>query len=86
MLVATLLTKFKMLDIERYTSIGFSHIHLKLYSIVMRALGLDKTQLITLIPLSLSGVAQLWYASLKSSCWRTWEDGVGVSKIVLVQQ
>lgn len=52
----------------------------------MRALGLDETQLITLIPLSLSGVAQRWYASLESSCWRTWEDGVGVSKIVLVQQ
>lgn len=58
MRVATLLTKFKMLDIERYTGIGFSHIHLKLYSIVMRALGLDETQLITLIPLSLSGIAQ----------------------------
>lgn len=42
MLVATLLAKFKMLDIEWYTSIGFSHIHLKLYSIVMRALGLDE--------------------------------------------
>ncbi|RVW32228.1 Cytochrome f [Vitis vinifera] len=45
-----------------------------LYSTVMRALGLDEAQLLTLFPLSLSGVTQRWYASLESSRRRTWED------------
>ncbi|RVW35004.1 hypothetical protein CK203_092529 [Vitis vinifera] len=38
------------------------------------ALGLDEAQLLTLFPLSLSGVTQRWYASLESSRRRTWED------------
>nr|CAN67870.1 hypothetical protein VITISV_036710 [Vitis vinifera] len=40
----------------------------------MRALGLDEAQLLTLFPLSLSGMAQRWYASLETSRRRTWED------------
>ncbi|RVW28244.1 hypothetical protein CK203_083675 [Vitis vinifera] len=45
-----------------------------LYSTVMRALGLDEAQLLTLFPLSLSGTTQRWYASLETSRRRTWED------------
>ena len=56
MLVASLPAKFRMLDIERYTSIGYLCIHLRLYSTVMRAHGLDESQMITLFLLSLSGV------------------------------
>ena len=74
MLVASLLAKFRMSDIERYTGIGCPHIHLRLYSIVIRAHGLDESQMITLFPLSLSGAAQRWYASLESSRRRTWDD------------
>ncbi|WKA03055.1 hypothetical protein VitviT2T_021190 [Vitis vinifera] len=74
MLVASLPTKFKMPDIERYTSIGCSRIHLRLYNTVMRAYGLDESQMITLFPLSLSGAAQCWFASLESSRCRTWDD------------
>ncbi|RVW40281.1 hypothetical protein CK203_082770 [Vitis vinifera] len=37
-------------------------------------LGLDEAQLLTLFPLSLSGMTQRWYASLESSRRRTWED------------
>ena len=40
----------------------------------MRALGLDEAQLLTLFPLSLSGMTQRWYASLESSRRRIWED------------
>ena len=58
MSVASLPVKFKMSDIERYTGIGCPRIHLKLYSTVMRAHGLDESQMITLFPLSLSGAAQ----------------------------
>ncbi|RVW95309.1 hypothetical protein CK203_034134 [Vitis vinifera] len=72
--VATLPVDFRMPDIERYTGVGCPRIHLRLYSTVMRALGLDEAQLLTLFPLSLSGVTQRWYASLESSRRRTWED------------
>ena len=57
MSVASLPAKFKMPDIERYTGIGCPRIHLRLYSIVMRAHELDESHMITLFPLSLSGVA-----------------------------
>ena len=53
--VATLPVGFRMPDIERYTGVGCPCIHLRLYSTVMRALGLDEAQLLTLFPLSLSG-------------------------------
>ncbi|KAJ9693345.1 hypothetical protein PVL29_012202 [Vitis rotundifolia] len=72
--VATLLVGFKMPEIERYTGVGCPCIHLRLYSTVMRALGLDEVQLLALFPLSLSDTTQRWYASLGSSRRRTWED------------
>nr|CAN65257.1 hypothetical protein VITISV_028825 [Vitis vinifera] len=71
--VATLPVRFRMPDIERYIGVGCSRIHLRLYSTVMRALGLDEAQLLTWFPLSLSGVTQRWYASLESSRRRTWK-------------
>ena len=74
MLVASLPAKFRMPDIERYTGIGCPRIHLRLYSTMMRAHGLDESQMITLFPLSLSGAAQRWFASLESSRRRTWDD------------
>ncbi|RVW76932.1 hypothetical protein CK203_051537 [Vitis vinifera] len=61
--VASLPAKFRMPDIERYTGIGCPRLHLRLYSTVMRAHGLDEPQMITLFPLSLSGAAQRWFAS-----------------------
>ena len=69
--VAILLVGFKMPEIKRYTGVGCPRIHLKLYNIVMRALGLDEAQLLTLFPLSLSDTTQRWYASLESSHRRT---------------
>ena len=55
--MTSLLTKFRMPDIERYMSIGCPRIHLRLYSTVMRPHGLDESQMITLFILSLSGAA-----------------------------
>ncbi|RVW78142.1 hypothetical protein CK203_049692 [Vitis vinifera] len=48
--------------------------HLRLYSTLMRAHRLDESQMITLFPLSLSGAAQRWFASLESSWRKTWDD------------
>ena len=54
--------------------IGCPRIHLRLYSIVMRAHDLDEAQMITLFPMSLSGMTQRWFASLDVSHRRTWDD------------
>ncbi|XP_034677824.1 uncharacterized protein LOC117908338 [Vitis riparia] len=72
--VASLPTKFRMPEIERYTGIGCPRIHLRLYSTVMRAHGLDEAQIVMLFPMSLSGAVQRWFASLDASCRRTWDD------------
>ena len=72
--VAALPVEFHMSDIERYTGIGCPRIHLQLYSAVMRGHRLDEAQMIMLFPLSLSGAAQRWFASLDPSRQRTWAD------------
>ena len=72
--VASLPTKLRMLDIERYTDVGCPRIHLRLYNIVMRVHGLDKSHMITMFPLSLSGATQHWFTYLESSRRRTWDD------------
>ncbi|KAL6344315.1 hypothetical protein AAG906_037889 [Vitis piasezkii] len=69
--MANLSAQFKMLEIERYRGIDCPKIHLRLYNTVMRAHGLDEAQLIMFFPMSLSGAAQRWFASLDASCRRT---------------
>ncbi|KAJ9680280.1 hypothetical protein PVL29_019559 [Vitis rotundifolia] len=73
-LAAILPTKFRMPDIEPYTGIGCPKIHLRLYNTVIRAHGIDGARLVALFPLSLSGVAQRWFASIELSRLCTWED------------
>ena len=70
--MAALPIEFRMLDIERYMGIRCPHIHFQLYNAVMRGHRLDEAQMIMLFPLSLSGVAQRWFASLNLSRRRTW--------------
>ena len=72
--VTSLPAKFRMPEIERYAGIGCPRIHLRLYSTVMRAHGLDKAEMVMLFPMSLSSVAQRWFASLDASRHRTWDD------------
>ena len=72
--VEALSVEFRMLDIKRYTGIGYPRIHLQLYSAVMRGHRLDEAQMIMLFPLSLSGAAQRWFASLDPLRRRTWAD------------
>ncbi|KAL6348232.1 hypothetical protein AAG906_003098 [Vitis piasezkii] len=52
--VANLPAKFRMPDMERYIVVGCLYTYLRLYSTVMRAHGLDESQMITMFPLSLS--------------------------------
>ena len=56
-LVASLPAKFRMPEIERYMGIRCPRIHLRLYSTVMRAHGLDEAQMVMLFPMFLSGAA-----------------------------
>ena len=72
--VTPLPPKFRMPDMERYKGKGCPRTHLRIYSQLMRGMGLDEAQLIMLFPLSLSGVAQRWFATLDASHRRTWED------------
>ena len=69
--MAALPIQFRMPDIERYTGIGCPRIHLQLYNAIMREHRLDEAQMIMLFPLSLSGAAQRWFASLDPSRRRT---------------
>ena len=73
-LVASLSTKFRMPEIERYMSIGCPRIHLRLYNTIMRAHGLDEAQMVMFFPMSLSSATQRWFASLDVSRYRTWDD------------
>ena len=72
--VTLLPPKFRMPDMERYTGRGCPRTHLRIYSQLMRGMGLDEAQLIMLFSLSLSSVAQSWFATLDASRRRTWED------------
>ena len=72
--VASLSAKFRMPEIEQYMGIGCPRIHLRLYSIMMRAHGLDEAQMIMLSPMSLSEAALHWFAYLDVSRRRTWDD------------
>ena len=72
--MAALPVEFCMPDIERYTGIRCPRIRLQLYNAVMRRHRLDEAQMIMLFPLSLSGGAQRWFASLDPSRRRTRAD------------
>ena len=67
MQMAALPTEFYMPNIERHTGIGCPYIHLQLNNTIMYENRLDETQMIMLFPLSLSGAAELWFASLDPS-------------------
>ena len=72
--MASLPSKFWMPEIKRYMVIGCPRIHLRLYSTIMRAHGLDKAHMVMLFPMSLSGATQRWFASFDVSRHQTWDD------------
>ena len=72
--MASLSTKFRMPEIEIYMGIGYPRIHLKLYSMIMRAHRLDEAQMVMLFPMSFNGATQRWFASLDVSHRRTYND------------
>ena len=69
--VTPLPPKFRITDMERYTGRGCPCTHLRIYSQLMRGMGLDEAQLIMVFPLPLSSVGQSWFATLDVSRRRT---------------
>ncbi|KAL6323896.1 hypothetical protein AAG906_005893 [Vitis piasezkii] len=70
LLAASLPTKFRMPEIERYTRIGYPRIHWRLYSTIMRAHGLDETQMLCFsqfrgIEIEVRGVGHFIYLPLE---------------------
>ena len=55
--VTPLPPKFRMPNMKRYTSRGCPRTHLRIYSQLMRGMGMDEAHLIMLFPFSLSSVA-----------------------------
>ncbi|RVW70742.1 hypothetical protein CK203_058695 [Vitis vinifera] len=76
--MASLLAKFRMPEIERYTRIGCPRIHLRLYSTIMRAHGLDGAQMIMFFPMSWVALHNvgllLWMRELEALRQRTDES------------
>ena len=49
---------FKMSEIERYIGRGCPLVHLRFYTIVIRAYRLDEAQMLMLFPMFLNAIAQ----------------------------
>ena len=69
--VTPLRPKFRMPNMERYISRGCPRTHLRIYSQLMRGMGLDEARLIMLFSLSVSSMAQSWFVTLDASRRRT---------------
>ncbi|KAL7258662.1 hypothetical protein ACSBR1_004724 [Camellia fascicularis] len=70
----TLPDKFKMPHIDRFDGSGDPMVHLRLFSDILRPMGLTRLQKLSLFGRTLSGVAAIWYAKLEDSVKRNWEE------------
>ncbi|KAF5933761.1 hypothetical protein HYC85_029932 [Camellia sinensis] len=60
----TLPDRFKMPQIDRFDGSGDPMVHLRLFSDILRPMGLTRPQKLSLFGRTLSGVAAIWYAKL----------------------
>ncbi|KAL7256280.1 hypothetical protein ACSBR1_010243 [Camellia fascicularis] len=63
--VVTLPDRFKMPQIDRFNGSGDPMVHLRLFSDILRPMGLTRLQKLSLFGRTLSGVAAIWYAKLE---------------------
>ena len=61
----TLPDRFKMPQIDRFDGSEDPMVHLRLFSDVLRPMGLTRLQKLSLFGRTLSGVAAAWYAKLE---------------------
>ncbi|KAL7223096.1 hypothetical protein ACSBR1_024721 [Camellia fascicularis] len=67
----TLPDQFKMPHIDRFDGSGDPIVHLRLFSDILRPMGLSRLQKLSLFGRTLSGVAVIWYAKLEDSVKRS---------------
>ncbi|KAL7223558.1 hypothetical protein ACSBR1_025085 [Camellia fascicularis] len=70
----TLPDRFKMPQIDRFDGSGDPMVHLRLFSDILRPMGLTRPQKLSLFGRTLSGVAAIWYAKLKNDVKRNWDE------------
>ncbi|KAL7230901.1 hypothetical protein ACSBR2_009226 [Camellia fascicularis] len=66
--------RFKMLHVGRFDGSGDPMVHLRLFSDILRLMGLSRLQKLSLFGRALSDVAAIWYAKLEDSIKRSWEE------------
>ncbi|KAF5934451.1 hypothetical protein HYC85_030622 [Camellia sinensis] len=65
---------FKMPHIDRFDGSGDPMVHLRLFSNILRPMGLTRLQKLSLFGRTLSGVAVIWYAKLEDDVKRNWDE------------
>ncbi|KAF5932215.1 hypothetical protein HYC85_028386 [Camellia sinensis] len=70
----TLPDRFKMPHIDRFDGSGDPMVHLRLFSDILRSMGLTKLQKLSLFGRTLSGIAAFWCAKLENSVKQNWEE------------
>ncbi|KAL7247169.1 hypothetical protein ACSBR2_002145 [Camellia fascicularis] len=69
----TLPDRFKMPQIDRFDGSRDPMVHLRLFSDILRPMGLTRLQKLSLFCRTLSGVAAIWYAKLEDDVKRNWD-------------
>ena len=70
----TLPDRFKMPQIDRFDGSGDPMVHLRLFSDILRPMGLTSPQKLSLFGRTLSGVAAAGYAKLEAEVKRNWDE------------
>jgi len=70
----TLQDRFKMPHIDHFDGFGDPMVHLRLFSDILRPMGLTRLQKLSLFGQTLSGIAAIWYAKLENSVKHNWEE------------
>lgn len=63
--IVTLPDRFKMPHIDRFDGSGDPMVYLRLFSDILRPIGLTRLQKLLLFSRTLSGIATIWYAKLE---------------------
>ncbi|GMP28522.1 hypothetical protein CsSME_00004027 [Camellia sinensis var. sinensis] len=69
--------RFKMPHIDKFDGSGDPMVHIRLFSDVLKPMGLTRPQKLSLFGRTLSGVAAIWYAKLEDSVKQSWEELAG---------
>ncbi|KAL7164266.1 hypothetical protein ACSBR2_040220 [Camellia fascicularis] len=63
-----------MPHIDHFDGSGDPMVHLRLFSNILRSIGLTRLEKLSLFGQTLSGIVAIWYAKLEDSVKRNWEE------------